>query len=258
MKNWYTLEPDRYNLINTHYTPGRDGHRIRHVTLHHMGGIMNVDGCVETWRQRPASAHYCIDPYGEIGQAVNDWDTAWANRNLVSNLETIAIEHSDCGGPEQDWPISAATLEAGAHLVAAICLAYDLGRPEAGKNIKYHSVESAGYTDCPWHLRPGHKYHDGYVRRAQWWYDEMLKHKDDPQDAVETENTMANFGPDQVGALDEAKKYAADARAQLTGTKQLGQYPGWAQLGGRTVVDALGVIGAKLEIPGFYDTKEVK
>lgn len=52
--------------------------------------------------------------------------------------------------------------------------------------------------------------------------------------------------------------YAKDARAQLVGSTELGKYPGWAQLGGRTVVDALAAIGAKLAIPGFVDPKADK
>lgn len=43
-------------------------------------------------------------------------------------------------------------------------------------------------------------------------------------------------------------------RHQLTGGRFTG-YPGWPQLGGRTVVDAIGAIGAHLKIPGFRDTK---
>ncbi|MBP2211076.1 hypothetical protein JOJ87_001420 [Rhodococcus ruber] len=42
-----------------------------------------------------------------------------------------------------------------------------------------------------------------------------------------------------------------DLRAQLTGSADPGKYPGWKQLGGRTVVDALAAIGEKLGIPGF-------
>lgn len=52
--------------------------------------------------------------------------------------------------------------------------------------------------------------------------------------------------------------YARDARAQLTGSTELGKYPGWKQLGDRTVVDAVAAIGAKLGIAGFYDPKVVK
>lgn len=39
-----------------------------------------------------------------------------------------------------------------------------------------------------------------------------------------------------------------DCRQQLTGGRDAGDYPGWAQLGGRTVVDALALILKKLEI----------
>ncbi len=46
-----------------------------------------------------------------------------------------------------------------------------------------------------------------------------------------------------------------DVRQQLTGGRDAGQYPGWKQLGDRTVVDALAAIGAKLGVSGFYDPK---
>lgn len=49
-----------------------------------------------------------------------------------------------------------------------------------------------------------------------------------------------------------------DVRQQLTGGRDAGEYPGWAQLGGRTVVDALAAIGAKLGIDGFKDPKAGK
>lgn len=42
-----------------------------------------------------------------------------------------------------------------------------------------------------------------------------------------------------------------DIRAQLTGSPTAGQYPGFPQLGGLTVVDALAAIGQAQGIPGF-------
>lgn len=42
-----------------------------------------------------------------------------------------------------------------------------------------------------------------------------------------------------------------DTKAQLTGSPKPGEYPGWAQLGGRTVVDALAAIGEKLGVDGM-------
>lgn len=46
-----------------------------------------------------------------------------------------------------------------------------------------------------------------------------------------------------------------DTNAQLTGSPVVGEYPGFDQLGGRTVADALGAIGEKLGVAGMYDTK---
>ena len=34
-------------------------------------------------------------------------------------------------------------------------------------------------------------------------------------------------------------------------------FPGWPQIGGLTIVDALAAIGEKLEIPGFKDVRDV-
>ena len=49
-----------------------------------------------------------------------------------------------------------------------------------------------------------------------------------------------------------------DIKAQLTGSPEPGKHPGWPQLGGRTLVDAVAAIGAKLGLEGFYDPKAVK
>lgn len=42
------------------------------------------------------------------------------------------------------------------------------------------------------------------------------------------------------------------------GARDAGEYTGWTQLGDRTIVDALAVIGAHLNIPGFIDPKAGK
>lgn len=46
-----------------------------------------------------------------------------------------------------------------------------------------------------------------------------------------------------------------EIKAQLTGSANPGEYPGWRQLGNRTVVDALAAIGEKLGITGFEAPK---
>src|SRR5699024_5011610 len=61
--------------------------------------------------------------------------------------------------------------EEGAHLVAAICKYYKLGRPQAGKNVRFHRELTS--TSCPYHLAPGGKYHATLMGRARYWYDQM-------------------------------------------------------------------------------------
>lgn len=250
MKDWKTLEPDRVRLLTRHFTPGRGGQKIKHVTIHHMGGVGGLDFCWDIWQTREASAHYTVSPTGEIGQAVWDRDTAWANRNLDSNQKTIAIEHSNSAGPEQDWPIGEKTLEEGAHLVAAICVYYKLGRPVSGGNVRFHSIESGGFTECPYHLRPGHKYHDGYIRRAQEWYDQMTSGKPAPPKKENTPVALTQkyFTDFITGYLGPQFDAIQEIWTQLRGP----QGKGWPQLGKNdrgqdlTLVDAVAALRGDL------------
>ena len=44
--DWLNVEPDKYNLLDRHYTPGRGGASVEFITLHHMAMIGDVDDCV--------------------------------------------------------------------------------------------------------------------------------------------------------------------------------------------------------------------
>ena len=254
MKNWLTLEPDRYKLMNKHYTPGRGGNKVECVVVHHNAGVLSIDQIWQVWQSRAASAHYQVQSDGVIGQLVNDWDTAWHAANQYTNQRSIGIEVANSAGPNADWPITDTAIREAGRLIAAVCLHYGLGRPVSGDNVRYHREFTS--TSCPYHLAPGGKYNGALIGEAQRFYDQLKAgtHDTKPKPAEKKETSM--FGPDQIAALDDAKKYSRDTKAQLTGSGDLGQYPGWEQLGGRTVVDALGVIGAKLGIDGFKDTKE--
>ena len=236
MKDWKTLQPDQVRLINKHFTPGRGGQKIQHVTIHHMGGIGDTNQCWQWWQTRAASAHYAISRTGHIGQLVWDRDTAWANANALSNQRTIAIEHSNDGGAAQDWPISEKTREEGAHLVAAICVYYKLGRPASGKNVRFHNVESGGATACPYHLRPGGKYHDSYMRRAQYWYDQMTKPaaSKPPQS-----NGGSKVDKKQADRIERLLNLILDQLAGPARDAKGPKFTGWPQLGGKTLVDAV-------------------
>ena len=167
MKNWNTLEADIDLIMNTHYTPGRNGRQIDKVIIHHNAGNLTIRGCYDVWQTCPASAHYQVQTDGTIGQLVWDRDTAWHAGNFAANTTSIGIEHADM--TSDPWTVSEACLDNGAHLVAAVCKYYKLGRPVWGKNVFGHKDFSA--TACPASLAGSQ--HAAYMARAQSWYDHM-------------------------------------------------------------------------------------
>lgn len=170
MKNWETLEPDVYALVGRHrYTRGRTRPIDRLVIHHNAANNWSTEQIRDLWNNsREASAHYQVEANGRIGQLVNDWDTAWHATNADINARSIGIEHANISGPPR-WQISDKTIEEGAHLVAALCHGYQLGRPEWGKNVFPHSQFTA--TSCPHQLDKGGEDHETFMRRAKHWYD---------------------------------------------------------------------------------------
>ncbi len=174
MKNWNTLEADVDLIMNKHYTAGRGGRRIDKVIIHHNAGNLTIRGCYDVWQNRQASAHYQVQSDGKIGQLVWDRDTAWHAGNWNANTTSIGIEHADVSS--SPWKVSEACLDNGAHLVAAVCRYYKLGRPQWGKNVFGHKNFSA--TECPASLAGSQ--HAAYMKRAQYWYDHMTGSKPAP------------------------------------------------------------------------------
>nr|DAL59934.1 MAG TPA_asm: N acetylmuramoyl L alanine amidase endolysin [Caudoviricetes sp.] len=165
--NYESLTPDGTLLLNKHYTPGRAGHRIEFIVLHHNAGNLSARDCWNTWQTRQASAHYQVDAAGAVWRLVNDQDTAWHAGDLTANQRSIGIEHADISS--SPWTISDATLDAGAHLVAALCRRYQLGRPEWGRNVFPHNHFSA--TACPASIAGSQN--AAYMARAQQYYDQL-------------------------------------------------------------------------------------
>ncbi|HQH06452.1 MAG TPA: N-acetylmuramoyl-L-alanine amidase [Phycicoccus sp.] len=165
--DWTNLIADEDWWLDKHYTPGRGGRRIDKTIIHHNAGRLSLKGCYDVWQTRPASAHYQVDVDGRIGQYVHDWDTSWNAANTDANQTSIAIEHANSTTP--DSPVTGATLESGAHLVAAIHRHYDLGRPAWLVNVFPHNHYTQ--TGCPGHLAGSQN--SAYMARAQAWYDAM-------------------------------------------------------------------------------------
>lgn len=169
MKNWVTLDADVNRILNKHYTPGRGGQKIQYVVIHHNAGNLTVEGCWSVWQTREASAHYQVEAGGRIGQLVWDKDTAWHAANSLANQRSIGIEHAN--NNTSSWTVSPKTLEEGAHLTAAICVYYKLGRPMWMRNVFPHSYFAA--TGCPGALAGSQNAR--YMARARYWYDQMTR-----------------------------------------------------------------------------------
>lgn len=185
MKNWDTLQPDTVKILNTHYNEGRDGKEIKKIVVHHNGANLSIQRIWEVWQTRKASAHYQVTSDGTIGQLVWDRNTAWHSGNRATNQESIGVEHANSGNATS--PLTRATLENGAHLVAALCRHYKLGRPQWKVNVFPHSSFTS--TDCPGTIASSQR--DEYMARAQHWYDTMTGATPKPKPAPTTRVTKA-------------------------------------------------------------------
>lgn len=165
MKDWKTAEPDVVKLLTKHFTKGRSGKSVKYIVVHYNAGDLTVEGCYSVWQTREASAHYQVESSGRIGQLVWDRDTAWHAGDWNANCQSIGIEHAN----KKDGTITEECLDNGAHLVAALCRLYKLGRPQWLKNVYPHKYFSA--TSCPGQIYGSQK--DAYIERAQYWYDKM-------------------------------------------------------------------------------------
>lgn len=165
MKNWDKLEADVNKILTVHYTKGRDGAKVNKVVVHYNYGNLTTEGCYSVWQTRPASAHYQVEDDGRIGQLVWDSNTAWHASNWQANISSIGIEHAN----RPDGTITEQCLDNGAHLVAAVCKYYGLGRPQWLKNVFPHKYFAS--TSCPGQIYGSQK--NDYIARAQYWYDKM-------------------------------------------------------------------------------------
>jgi hypothetical protein len=90
-------------------------YRKTSVTFHHNGGRLSLQGCLDVWKVRPASAHFQSDANGNIGQYVRVNEYAWATGTTVGNQTSISIEMADeTLAPE--WRVAEVTWKSAARL----------------------------------------------------------------------------------------------------------------------------------------------
>lgn len=135
-------------LVSRNYDTGRDGFRIKHITIHHTAGIVDIEDLYRLMNgtSRQVSSHYGIGNDGRIGQYVDEKNTAWTNGNWVSNCTSVTIETSNCktGGK---WLVSDKALNSLIKLVADIGYRNNLGKLVPKHNVQWHSLIVA--TTCP-------------------------------------------------------------------------------------------------------------
>jgi N-acetyl-anhydromuramyl-L-alanine amidase AmpD len=133
---------------SSNYTVGRRGRVIEMIAIHHMAGILSAKVCGGIFQRqnRGGSSHYGIGKDAEIGQYVDEANTAWTNSNWDSNCKSVTIEVSNCevGG---NWAVSDNVLNVLIKLVADIAKRNNLGTLVKGKNVVWHSMYVA--TTCP-------------------------------------------------------------------------------------------------------------
>ncbi len=132
----------------TNYMLGRNGSRIKVITIHHMASVLTIEECGKYFmgKNRNASSHYGIDSDGRVGLYVNEENTAYTNSNFKSNTESVTIEvsNSKVGG---DYPVSDKALGKLVLLVADIAKRNNLGKLVKGENLTWHKMYIA--TACP-------------------------------------------------------------------------------------------------------------
>lgn len=135
-------------LTSANYDKGRDGHKIKKITIHHCAGVMSIEqiGAFFKNGSRQVSAHYGIGNDGKIVQCVDEKNTAWTDGNWESNCTSVTIEtsNSKTGG---QWPVSDKALNSLIKLVADIGYRNNLGTLVKGKNVTWHSMYVS--TTCP-------------------------------------------------------------------------------------------------------------
>jgi N-acetyl-anhydromuramyl-L-alanine amidase AmpD len=96
---------DRLNATG-HVT--HTAYRKDSITFHHNGGRLSLDGILEVWKTRPASAQFQVDAQARVGQYVKMNEYAWACGNTEGNQKSIHIEMAN-STLSPDWQVSEVT-----------------------------------------------------------------------------------------------------------------------------------------------------
>jgi hypothetical protein len=119
-------------------------YRKSSVTFHHNGGRLSLQGILDVWKTREASAHFQSDGEGRLGQYVRVNEYAWATGNTQGNKESISIEMADAT-LAPDYVIAEATWKSAARLAGWLFARVIGERPSRANVFVHHHWKS---TTC--------------------------------------------------------------------------------------------------------------
>lgn len=198
-------------------------------------------------RTQSGSYHRLVDSSGRITLAnTDDWQV-WATGNKGNDIALHVSCVARAAMTREQWLAQPKMLEGVARVIAHWSKKYQiplvkLSRAElgAGKHGVAGHLEAQvwGNTD---HWDPGYHFpYDVVLRRAAEINNPKKEEEPKPVPPITVPDTTApQADRDQL------------IYEQLCGPGAPGTFPGWPQLGNRTVVDALAAIGDKLGIDGF-------
>lgn len=198
--------------------------------------------------QQNGSYHNLVDVNGDEWQLVPYDRQAWAAMSMGNARGLHICAAGRAAWPRSRWLGNSAQVSTLAKRIAYFSQMYGIpivrlspADVRAGKRgVCTHADISAAFRESD-HTDPGGNY---------------------PMDALLRQAT--NQGGLSMGDVDAINKFTADfngpigsdvkdVRQQLTGGRDKGQYPGWPQLGNRTLVDAIAALCAKAGVEGCYD-----
>lgn len=109
-----------YTNMVKNMSKGRGGKKIDKIFVHHMAGNLTVKQCGNVFATRQASAHYGVQGKN-IGQYVDESNTAWHCGNFAYNQRSIGIELANDGGASNNWHVSDQTIATAIDLIVDIC-----------------------------------------------------------------------------------------------------------------------------------------
>lgn len=221
----------------------RGGQRPRYFLLHTQEGNGTAESLAAYLNNtaNSVSYHYTLDNSVTVVDVVDTDYASWSVGGANAYSINLCFAGSRAVWTRAQWLNNMGrAIDVAAYLCAQDCKKYGIPARWLGSGGNYRAA-NAGVSD--------HQ----YVTSVIGWGTHTDVGRGFPADVFATALTKYMTDDDQED--DMASNIDKDIRQQITGSTNLGSYPGWPQLGDRTLVDAVAAIGEKLGVADCYDTR---